>query len=410
MVIRYNGNEYEALYNSQSGYYEIELKAPDVGGVYNLEIEYIDGYGQMNYEQAKVQVLEKEKPKIDLNKNFMWIFSYDDFSIKDIVEIADYEFNIDEETNATSTINILKKTTAKARDIIAVKKNNKVVYWGIIEEIQNENGGNLYQYITKYITNLFDRKILLEDEKIIRTTGIEDFLKRAIDSNYIANIDTFLNLGWLEVEVKTHTPKEISVTNVENEIYNLHTWLTNCTQNYDIVYSFNIVNKKLKITIEKSMINKELIDTQAQAISNYIEVFETDVVSKVVVKYSKVNEIEKEGIYTLYLKTDRTTTTDMNDINRAAGKVEAVYTENYEDALQTALDVIKSNSYNHNITFDLLNRFIRIGTPVAIKTKESLLFNTYISAIKITKSNLIHYQCGNIRINFIEKLLKERKN
>jgi len=410
MLIRYNGNEYEALHNSQSGYYEIELQAPNIGGVYNIEIEYIDGYGQMNYGQAKVQVLAKEKPKIDLHKNFMWIFSYDDFSIKDIVEIADYEFNIDEETNATSTINVLKKTTAKARDIIAVKKNNEVVYWGIIEEIQNENGGNLYQYTTKYITNLFDRKILLENEDTIRTTGIEDFLKGAIDNNYVTNTDTFVNLSWLEIEVKTHTTKETSVTNVENGIYNLHTWLTNCTQNYDIVYSFSIVNKKLKMTIEKSTINKELIDTQAQAISNYTEVFETDVVSKVIVKYSKINNVENEGIYTLYLKTDRTTTTDMNDTDRADGKVEAVHTENYEDALQMALDVMKSNSYNHNITFDLLNRFIRIGTPIAIKTKESLLFNTYISAIKITKSQFVQYQCGNIRINFIEKLLKERKN
>ena len=51
----------------------------------------------------------------------------------------------------------------------------------------------------------------------------------------------------------------------------------------------------------------------------------------------------------------------------------------------------------------------KYGTPIAIKTKESLIFNTYISAIKITQKKFYEYTCGNIRINFIDKLLKERR-
>ena len=39
---------------------------------------------------------------------------------------------------------------------------------------------------------------------------------------------------------------------------------------------------------------------------------------------------------------------------------------------------------------------------------QGAIFDTYISAIKITPSKFIDYTCGNIRINFIEKLLKER--
>ena len=56
----------------------------------------------------------------------------------------------------------------------------------------------------------------------------------------------------------------------------------------------------------------------------------------------------------------------------------------------------------------MLDRFIDIGTPIAIKTKKSLIYDTYISSIKYTKARAIEYQCGNIRINFIDKLLKER--
>ena len=410
MKIIYNGTEYEAIYNKQSGYYEIELQAPEQGGVSQAQIEYTDLLGNNYNDIVNIQVWKKETLKLDLEKNFMWIFDYNDLSVKDIVEISDYELNIDEETNANSITKVLKQTNAKARDIIAIKKNNEVVYWGILEEIQNQNGEKMYEYIKKYITNLFDRKIVLEDENIIRTTGVEDFIANAIRKNFINNIDTFINLNWLEIVVKTHTPKEVSVTNVENGIYNLHTWMTNCTQNYDIVYSFSIVGRKLVMTIEAVSLEKELIDTQAQPISNYSEVFETDVVSKVVVKYNKINDEENPGLYTLYLKNDRTTTENMNDENRADGRVETVYTENYEDARQTALDTMKSNSYNHNITFSYLNRLIRVGTPIAIKTKESLIFNTYISAIKITQSKFIEYVCGNIRINFIDKLLKERRN
>lgn len=267
----------------------------------------------------------------------------------------------------------------------------------------------LYEYTTKYITNIFDQKIKLGNEDILKTTGIEDFIAKEIKDNFITNQDTFINKNYLQVIVKTHTPKQTSVTNVENGIYNLHTYMTNCTQNYDIVYSFSIANKKLVITIENKSYSKELIDTQAQAISNYKEVFETNVVSKVVVLYSKVNGVEQKGEYVLYLKSDRTTTTNMNDANRAKGRTETVYIENCEEAEQKALDTMKSNSYNHNITFDMYEKYMKVGTPIAIKTKESLIFNTYISAVKITPKKFYEYICGNIRIKFIDKLLKERK-
>ena len=408
LSVTFNNQDYIVEYNSQSGYYELELKAPDVGGIYTVNINFTDLFEQGYEDSLTVQVFAKEAIKIETNKVFMWIFDYKDFSVKDIVEISKYEINIDEELNANSSIKVLKKTTAKSRDIVAIKKNNVVVYWGIVDNIQNTDGQNLYEYTLKYITNLFDQKIILENENLIKTTGVEDFVANAITTNFISNSDTFVNLTYLQINVKTHTKKQITVSNVENNIYNLHTWMTNCTQLYDVVYSFSIINKKLVITIEIKETSKELIDVNAQPISNYTEVFETDVVSKVTVLYDKVAEAENKGEYTLYLLNDRTTTTDKNNTNRAEGKIETVYTENYEDAQQTALDTMKANAYNHNITFSYFNRFIAVGTPIAIKTKESLIFDTYISAVKITQSKFYEYTCGNIRINFIDKLLKER--
>lgn len=561
MTITFNGQSYIPIYNEQTGYYEIELQAPQTGGIYEAEITFEDLFEEQYTDSLPIQIWTKEPVKLDTNKVFMWIFDYFTFGVKDIVELSDYEINIDEETNAKSLINVLKKTTARARDIIAIKKNNEVVYWGTLDEIQNENGKKLYQYISKYITNIFNQEIALnpdvddneiEDgyyrikflkdtskvvnvagsglenganveiyernssnseiwkitynnggwyqilnlnsgkaldvdsaifeadrnvqqwiantsdaqkwdiEKVqgnqyrIKTTvsnyyltvtlgstdngtnikiavlqpdalekqtfilekvndilikeiGIEDYIAKTINENFISSKDTFVNKEYLQLEVKTHTPLQTSVSNVENGIYNLHTWMTNCTQNYNIVYDFYIDEDKLIMTIENKTYNKEIIDTKAQAISNYTEVFETDVVSKVTVLYNKVNGQTQSGFFTLYLLNDRTTTTDMTDPDRADGKSRVVYTENYEDAEQEALNVMKSNSYNHNITFNLLDRYIKVGTPIAIKTKESIIYDTYISAIKITQNKFYEYICGNIRIKFIDKLLKGRK-
>ena len=406
LTIHFNKQDYIATYNEQTGYYEVNLQAPQVGGIYEADIEFIDLFGQSYEDTQVIQVLAQEEIKIETNEILMWIFDFRDFTIKDIVELSDYEINIDEETNKTSLARVLKKTTAEAQDIIFIKKNGKIVYWGIIGQITNEDGNKVYEYTLKYITNMFDEEVESNYEEgvedLIRTTGIEDFLQKTIQDHFISNEDDFVNKKYLEVRALTHTKLETSITNIENGIYNFHTWMTNCTQNYDIVYDFFIENKKLIMTIAKKEGQKELINVNAQPISNYTEVLETKVIAKVVVK------TKEEGRYILYLLNDRTTTTDMNNKNRAKGTTKRVYTEKMEDARQTALDVFKQNSYSHNVTFKMLDKYIKIGTPIAIKTKENVILDTYISAIKITKNKFIEYTCGNIRIKFIDKLLKER--
>lgn len=404
MKIKYNGKEYEAKYNSQTEYYEVNLNAPDTGGIYNTEVEFIDLFEKKYTDTKAVQILAQEKIKSGSGKTFMWVFDGYNFNVKGITELSDYEISIDEETNKNTIVNILKNIKAKSNDIVAIKKDNTVIYWGSIQEINNEDGEMLYKYTLKYITNMFDQKVILKNEDIIKTSGVEDFIAKTIKENFISNTDTFLNKTYLKIVVKTHTKVQTTVDNVQDGIYNLYTWMTNCTQKYNIVYDFSIESKMLVLTIENKEMKKELIDTTAQAISNYSEVFKTSIVSKVTVL------TKSEGEYNLYLLSDRTTTTDSKNKNRAQGKVETVYTEKMEDAKQKALDTMKSNSYNHNITFKMSGKYMKVGTPIAIKTKNSIVLDTYISAVKINQSKFIEYTCGNIRIKFIDKILKERKN
>lgn len=402
-TINFNEEDTLASYNSQTKQFEAELQAPNTGGILKAKITYTDIFGKEYEIEQDIQVLIKEPIKLELNKIFMWIFDYKDFAVKDILEITDYDINIDEETNANTIITVAEKTTAKEKDIVLIKKNNVFIFWGIIDNIENEDGKTSYQYTLKYITNLFDQKIPLANPELIKTTGIEDFIANAINTNFINNADTFINKNYLKVEVKTHTIKQVEVTNVTDGIYNLHTYMSNCTQLYNITYSFRVENKQFVITIENKELKKQLVDINAQAITNYKEVFEKTIVAKVVVL------TKEEGTYTLYLKTDRTTTTDMNDENRAEGTVETVYTEKMEDAAQKALDTIQANRYNHMVSFSMADKEMQVGTPVVVKTKENNIYDTYISAVRYTSKSFTDYTCGLIRVDFIDKLLKERR-
>lgn len=544
--VTFNEEEYTLTYNSQSGYYEIELQAPNIGGIYNADIEFTDLFDNEYEATQPIQILAKTPIKIETKKVFMWIFGYRDFKVKDIVELQDYELQVDEETNANTIVKVLKETTAKAKDIIAIKENNELIYWGIIEKITNSNGSLAYEYTIKYITNLFDRNVPLHENintnsieegyyrfhfvgdnkyvidvanaslddganiwlyennntnaqkfQVIKRSshvvikninsgkcldvtggnfqsgtnveqwydndsaaqafdfiklrdyiymikchnynfaidvqnnigqngnnimiypnsatdvaeqfyvermyefemlvGVEDFIANTIKRNFTESSDTLENLDYLEIIVKTHTPMQPTVSNVDNGIYNLHTWITNCNQLYNITFEFSIENGKLILTIENKEYDKRLIDTKAMNVSEYEEVFEADIISKVVV-------LTDTETYYLYLLNDRTTTTDPTDENRAEGNTKTVYTANYEDAPQKALDEMKANSYEHNITFKL-DKYIRQGTPIAIKTNNSLIYNTYISKV-VRKSNnkFYEYTCGNIRTNFIDKI------
>lgn len=306
LSIEFNENTYSATYNTQTGYFELNLTAPEVGGVYQINAQYVDILGETSTATDFIRVL-RQIIEVELqSKTFMWVFDHKDLNVKGCVEIQDYEINIDEETNATSVVTILKDIKASANDFIVIKKNNEKVYWGIIQEVSNTDGSIVYQYTVKYLSNMFDRSIKLENDNLIRTQGIEDFIADAITRNYINNSDTFINLDYLELNVLTHTPKEVSVSNVENGIYNLHTWMTNCTQNYNITYDFDVETEgnisKLVLTIQNEEPQKELIDVNAQPISNYEEVFETDVTAKVTVLYSMLNEEENPRRIYIILK------------------------------------------------------------------------------------------------------------
>lgn len=406
--VYFNNKEYELKYNEQTDFYEIDLIAPPTGGVYNITAEAIDLAEDIIEETKQIQVLAKIKQEKVSEETVVYFLDKKDLEIKDVIEYGSYEFNIDEETNATTTFNISRKNDVKNGDIVVLKRKNEIEYLGIVQNAQNENGEAKQEIVLKYITNIFDKKVILAKENLISEKGIEDFIYQTIIDNFTNSEDTLLNINWLEVEVLTHTKLKKSVDN-ENGIYNFHTFITNCTQHYNIVYNFIFTDGKIKLKIYKQNQENVLIDSRIEDISNYIEVFETDVLAKVTIKTST-------SIKKWFLKSDRTITDDINDLDRATGKEDIIYTENEDDAYQSALDAFKGNSYNHYISFSLNKESqlfdvskIKVGTPLSVRTDNNVILDTYVSAITDNGSNFINITCGNMRIDFIDKISQERR-
>ena len=405
--VTFNNKEYELIYNEQSGLYEIELEAPNIGGVYNAEITFKDSIENIETSIKKIQIWAKEKNTNISQETLVYFLDKTDLEIKNVIEFENYEYVIDEETNQKTIFNVMKKVNAENGDIVVLQRRGKIDYSGIIEDFENADGELKREITIKYISNLFDRKVILNNENLIKEVGIEDFIAKEIYNNFTNSEDELLNYKWLDVEVKTHTKIQKSVDN-ENGIYNFHTFITNCTQNYNIILDFTYDQGRIKLTIYKQDAETQLIDTTIPDISNYIEKFETSVTAKVIVKTDT-------DIQIWYLLSDRTTTQNKDDKNRATGKVETVYTAKSEDARQTALDKFKSNTYNHYISFKINRNSklfdvenMKIGTPLSVRTNNNIILDTYVSAIKDNGSNFIEITCGNMRVNFIDKILKER--
>lgn len=406
--VKFENQDYILKYNENSGYFECNLPSGEIGGVKTVNVEAKGTYVDTIYESKKIQILKKLEEKVELNEQVAYFFDRQTFKLKEISNYENYNINIDEETNLKTTFDIIKELDISNKDFVLLKKNGKTDYLGIIDDIVNENGEKKNSITCKYISNIFDRKIILKNESLISEKGIEDFILYTIQQNFTNSNDTLLNIDFLDVEILTHTKVNKSIDNVENNIYNFHTFVTNCTQNYNIILEFSINNKRLKLKIYKESAKTKNVDATLADITNYTELFEKNVTAKVIVLCKDKSE------HNWFLKSDRTVTDNINDENRAFGDIEVVYTEKVEDAYQTALNEFKSNTYKHMITFDLYKNSkiinvndLRIGTPINVKTRNNIILNTYISAINDTGGNFITFTTGNMRINFIDKLKKE---
>lgn len=339
----------------------------------------------------------------------LYILSKQDLSILSICKVSEYQINLDEETNAKTTFNLLKTD--------GIKKDNFIVLNGlyrqflfVIDDVQTNKSSNLVTVTALDISNIFNQKVIEKNTEQMTTNSIEEFLANTISENFVNSDDTISNIGYIDIAWHTDT-QGVVATNAENGLYNFHTFMTNCRQYKNIYTEFTFDNGRLKIDIENKEESVQLIDTTLPEVTDYNKIYEEDVTAKVTVLIR-----ENGSEYNLYLKTDRTTTTDKKDPDRVKGKVEVISVDTADKAAEEALNVIRGNSYNHLVEFKIaktsklmdISKFT-IGRPVRIKTDDDI-YDSYISAITLSDENFVYFKSGKLRATFLEKIKKSTNN
>lgn len=349
-----------------------------------------------------------------MNENLAYFLDKDTFEIKECLLIKINEINLDLETNGNSSFEVIRKLDIEENDFLYLKVNNNVKFIGVVKSQEGDSNTNIYTITCKHILEMFNFESFIENESTIKDVGIEDFIANRISDEFISNIDSFCNKSFLEVKALTHTPKNISITtlaNAENKIYNFLTLINNAIENYDLQFDFIVSKNKLKLEISTKSDDKILVDATVSDVVDYSELFSISFISKVECLDTSTNMK-----YYRYLLNDRTTTDNKNNPNRIKGETKRISVDNSDDINQAIADVFKGNNYQHNITFKIntdsklidVNN-LKLGVPIQIKTKNNIIKDTYISKIKETNDKFKEFTCGNLRVDFIDKILSERK-
>ena len=229
---------------------------------------------------------------------------------------------------------------------------------------------------------------------------------------------TWLQNHNLIVEYELAEPETVPYTEEQQEAWNniknltLFEGVNHISSDANMVlkyYPLEPVGLKfvLRIDIENKQETTELIDTTLPEVADYNKIYEEDVTAKVQVY------IREDGSeYNLYLKTDRTTTTNKDDPDRASGKIEVISVETADRAEEEALNVMKGNNYKHLVEFKIAKTSklmditeLHIGRPIKIKTDDDI-YDSYISAITLSDENFVYFKSGSLRITLLDKLKK----
>ena len=241
-----DNEEYELVYNEQTDLYELSLEAPLQTGVHNIEVSYTSG-DDTAIDDIDLIVLKLEEREIPSEETIAYFLDKMTLEILEVVQLSIEEINRDLETNGNSLFTSIKKLNIEEGDFIYLKKNDKTNFLGVVVSQEKSSDSVLYTITCKDILSLFDFSMFVENDDIISTTGIEDFIKQTIENEFINNTDTFVNREFLSVEALTHSKKNISISSivtVSSNMYNLLTFINNAIKIYCIIKTYAYFSKK----------------------------------------------------------------------------------------------------------------------------------------------------------------------
>lgn len=343
------------------------------------------------------------------------IISRYSLTLTDTLTVADYGLALDADYDGKSQIVLHRKPEASEDDFI-ILNDGGIVFQGIIQSIENQKGQKSHTITAVEMQRLFDRKVILTNESLL-STGIEDFIADQITGNFISSDDDLLNIPYLTVTAKTHTPV-VAKVDAEDGIYNLCTYIGNALTSYGIFVGCEFTSNALNVVIEKRQQSALKIDTGLANIVNLSEIYETKVLAKLTVLWTRkeVNEAGEEVEITetknFFLKTDRTITEDVNDPDRAKGSVDVivVIADTEDEMKQAAYDQFKANSYQHKITFDAMPSKLvpaadlYVGHQLTVKTESGIKDSIITGISQSNGKEAISVTLGQMKVTLIEKL------
>lgn len=337
----------------------------------------------------------------------MNIISRSTFTLLDVVEVSSYEISIDSDYGGKSTFVLPRKPTAEEDDFV-IMHDDDTTFTGIIGTIESEYGYDSYTITALEMPTLFDENIVLTNTDLL-ATGIEDFIANQITGNFISSNDDLLNITYLTVAAKSHTPVAAKPDN-ENGVYNLCTYLGNAMTSYGIFIDFNFSTSGIEIAIEKKAQDNLDIDTGITDVTVANEVYSISALTKLTVLWDNGTASSTRQFF---LKTDRTITEDIADPDRAKGSSNAIYSvaETEDEMIEEAQNQFTSNSYQHKVEFDVLRTSklipegqLYVGHKCRAKTKNGIKDSMITGIIKVNNSSIISVTLGQLKITLIEKL------
>lgn len=319
-------------------------------------------------------------------------------------------------------------------------KRAQIIFDGSEDETWNMTDGGATSPTNKYFNNASTDNIAKDNSIIVcnrfqkqtiwatdniginyeGTATLKSFRIRCSETS-VANFRTWLSNNPVVVEYllpeEELTPFTVDQQEAWNNIKNITLFegVNHISSDANMVlkyYPLEPVGLKfiLRIDIENKQETTEIIDTTLPEVTDYNKIYEADVTAKV-----QVYVREDGSEYNLYLKTDRTTTTNKDDPDRASGKIEVISVETADRAEEEALNVMKGNNYKHLVEFKIAKTSklmditqLHIGKPIRIKTDDDI-YDSYISAITLSDENFVYFKSGSLRITLLDKL-KSNKN
>lgn len=331
-------------------------------------------------------------------------------SVKDLLEFETFEFLQDTEFANKSKITVPRQPDIAHDDFVICKCAGETVYTGICDNYASESDNRAYNITLRQAANLFDRFIFIDGEALISSTGIEDFIAKAITDNWISSGDAMLDRSYITVTPLTHTPihaKVSTIVSLEDGAYNLKTFLGNALENYKVYVDFDFSQSgELSLTVYKDAPSQIGIDVLLTDISNYNETYSVDALTKLCVSWNSSS-------YTYYLLANRNITTDGTNPNRAIGRTKSMVIEadTYNEMYQAVVDEFSKNNYTHKIQFALYMdsnlydyRDFYIGRNTEIKTKSGVRSSLVTAHGVASNSRFASITFGKLKVTLIEKI------